>query len=784
MLLLVLAACATVHEAAGNRALKAGDQDLAVSEYGQALQDVPMMDFEYARIRDKRKKLVEGQWAPQFDAVVSAGATESPLDYASALIDFRRTARDEATTKALAARIDAELLRVTTPDVLAVTNPAAVLPRLDALTALLDQAVGKSAPQAVVDQVAAAWTRTVTVGLPPVTPEEGPARLAKLLSLRGDVRSRGLPVAADEALQAELSHIVDAPLTPSAGADPRSDLSAALALAADARHFGAPPNAVALADHIVYDADARVIAAIDDATTTHQYLATYDAYVGLAGGVQSGDPLRARLTGLANQGAAYYTAQAAALPAGYRRYLQLALAAQLGGGPERAAAMTSRTTFDRDIATSLALKVAPSDCRIVSAIAARLPAGTTTLQVQLAFSDCLAEEGDSTSTRSDTYTTDEVYYEDEEVQTGTDIVQVQTGTHQEQCTQDSSLGDGSYWSGLCDVPDYQWEQVPIMGTQSVEKHRPVSNSMDYDVTTHTVEIAMDGAATATWPDGTVVTVPFSSSVNRSADAYNYTLPDESGPVVHEQAIPADLDVAHILPGVASEIADNVASSMTAQVRALRAQLARQDGTHASEVGDDAAAGEAFVRSVLIDGHAEGDAAPWIATASGVSAVEAEGALTRSPSGSSLPSPAGIVAAEAWSPAPTVVAADNFDELAGNLESDVKLTTESYNRGIRPPNEFENAHAGLAPFEIQTGAMGARVTPAIGLRAEMSPLEMLKLRYGLVIHDQLDLNFSMGMLFRRAATGAVTRRAPSAPPSRRATASTRGCACRGSAFSAG
>ncbi|MBL9037197.1 MAG: hypothetical protein JNG84_01660, partial [Archangium sp.] len=186
---LIASACATPLEAEGDRARSEGNTARAVRSYTAALNERPMMDFEFERVRDKRKALVEGEWGPKLDQLVAAVGTP-PLERVAALLMYRRQARDARVTIALAQRIDEVLLKAATPELLQAKTPSDVPTRLNALLALFDQARSTAAPLAVLEACAAAFSKSLAVGFPPVTGSAGVERLSTLLKLRDDVRTR------------------------------------------------------------------------------------------------------------------------------------------------------------------------------------------------------------------------------------------------------------------------------------------------------------------------------------------------------------------------------------------------------------------------------------------------------------------------------------------------------------------------------------------------------------------------------------------------------------------
>ncbi|MES2643573.1 MAG: hypothetical protein V4850_29075 [Myxococcota bacterium] len=745
--LVLLSACLPKHEALGNAAYRAGDVATAAAEYDLAMGDTPMMDFEYERVRKKRKRLMEGEWSPKVDALFATAPTPTTLAYVEELFVLRKEAFGAGIPEELAARIDVEMRRVVSPAELRTADIAEVPGRLAALIALYDSALRIGAPQDSIDAILGAYAESLAVGFPAPGPTEGLDRLTQLLDLREQMRTRRFPGPIDAALDAELQRVADASFVPATAANAVARFDATLTLRTRARAFSAPPAAVVLADRAHEDALTHVLARADAESAAHRYLPLYDELTPLAVRVEPGHPLLARLAGVAAEGASWHTAEAAALPDGFRKLLHKSLAGTLLG--KRVLAEAARKALEPSFTTSLTLQaqlsVDPSCAGMGELVTGALGKGARAMPMPLALTSCVGREGDSVSYRDHSYTAEEIYYVQENVQVGTRTEQVISGYHDEQCSKPSSL-DGYVWTGVCQVADYKTETYPVYELQDVEKRRDVTRTVQYAVTTRTVQVDVGGVATLTWDDGTALRVPFDHRRTVAAEGWSYDVPGRTSADASSrftQTISSSHSVAAFRREAGSAVAGDIGTNMAAAVRAHRARLARAEGQRALTAGDAAGAGEAFVRSVLHDGKAEAEAAAWFLADAGLSATQVETVLAAG--GATRAQPAGTPL-----PVASAYTSDGITVGAGAaMRKDMVvdgITTETYQKGIVPPNEFVDFHVGIVPTEIQTGKPGARMGAAVGFDMHYNFLEMaLKLRYGLVVHDQFGLRFTMGMI---------------------------------------
>ncbi len=744
----LLLACLPKHEALAKKAESIGDVATAAAEYDRAMADVPMMDFEYERARKARKRLMEGEWSPRVDALLGMAPSPTTAAYAAELFELRKAAFSAGIPEQLSARIDGEVLRAVSVLDLAAREPAEVEVRLAELLDLFDAALASGAPQEPIDTVVAAFGQSVSIGFPAPGPSGGLDRLGELLDLRAALRQRNFPEAFDAALAGEFDRAGSASYPPPTVDNAVTSFDRALSLRRLARALGAPSPAIALADRAETDARALIFARTDEESAAHRYLPLYDALLPLSAQVEPGHPLVARLARVASEGAVWHATQAEALPPGYRRLLHLRAAASLSG--EGRLATAERARLEPSFATSLALTPPPASTGpcgpMESLVGAAFPKGALPTLLTSMSSQCIATSRDSVSSRQHGYVADELYYVQENVQIGTDLVVVQTGTREVGYQENV---EGGWVYGVRQEPVYENRLVPIYELRDIEKHRDVQRSVTYSVTTREVVVEISGAASIVWTDGTTLSTPFSQRHGSEASSWAYDVPGhtDADPVTHlTQSISPSHSVIAIAPAVAGAAATELHGGLSARVRAHRAKLARDEGRLALGGGDGAAAGEAFVRSVLHDGKAEGEAASWFQTEFGLAAAVVEGLLAPRETVRAAPIGLSFEVATRYLSSPIVVGA------GAPLRADkavASVSTESYQAGVLPPNEFIDGHVGLAPSEIQTGSeVGSRIAPVmVGFDAHYGVLEsLLKLRYGPVIHDQLGLRFTFGMTY--------------------------------------
>ncbi len=738
--------CATPREAAGDALRAEGKYAEAERAYRDAMNERPMMDFEFERVREKAEELADGDVGPRLRALTAENAGGDPLARCQQLIDLRNKAggASEETKQhireAIAQRCDPVALR----PALAADAKAALdqtLPLVEAAQRSVNQAVLERLVTVLDDALARPWL--------PAAPGTALERMEAVCKLRERLRALPVPTATDARLDAELDRLAAAGFVPATPANARARFLELLGTRTRARALHLPAKALAMVDAAHDDALALVLADATRLAGERHYLAVHEALAPLSTKVEANHPLRARHEALLGEGVAFHRQAAQDTPSGYRRLLHLALAASLSNGAQRGPATALQQELRSDYVTTLAPKVtldATGACAAAGAtLLGSLGVGTKH-PVTLRLQRCVSDARDGVQQRSANYVTEEAYFVQETVQVGTRRVQVQTGSHQEQCSKASSL-PGYTWQGLCTVPEYGWKDEPVYETRQVQKVRDRNGSVSYSVTTRVITAEVSGVAQLTWDDGTVLEVPVRGEWRDSAEQYTYQLPPrrlEGRPEAFSARIGATFTAATALERASANAGSQLRAAATAKARAQRAKLAREDGVKARAAGDEAAAGEAFVRSVLLDDTAEGEAAKWLEAQLGVSASLVSPVLVQAGVARRVPDTAAVlINPPAWV-SPGLVAKAGVSDPAPKDVS--QITQRVYHEGIRGPAVYVDFHFGLVPWDVQVAgaALGTRV--AIPLTADLHyhPLAtLLPLRYGFAVHDDAGLRGTFG-----------------------------------------
>lgn len=736
--------CATVHERAGDRARAAGDSPTAIREYESALRtDGPLMDYEYERIRDKRRVLVEGRWGPELDVLVGPAAERDGLVHCEQLLTFRRRARDAGPTAALASRLE----RVVTEECTA-ARPEPALPSAapEATTKtlhLLDVAWTTFAPQPVLDAVLVTLEKALARPWPVVGRGKGLDAMRALLTVKRTLRNQRVPARFEAALDQPLLLAAQAGVEPN-GRSPTEHFAATLTLRTDATRLAVSP-AVLQALEPAHRAATDVLVAEARATPAARALETSSRLAPLTATLEEGHPLRAAHAEVLARGVAHHQAQAAAHE-GFAKLFHLLAAANLGK-EHRPAAEAAREALGDQWQTSLSFTAARAQveaaCEGSLPLVTRAMAGTArrTLAAQVDLSRCTVTPSERTESRSVSYRTEETFQETVRVQVGVRSEQVQVGTRDEQCTSGSSV-PGTYWQGVCKVPVYETKVYPVYEDRQVTKVRAVDRTQFYSVRVVRLTAQVSGAARVSWDDGTTLVVPFTATDSDEAEAFSYQIPGPtlgSTPISSSQVIPASFRGENTLQRASSQAGSEAVRALTARVRAHRAALARADGVKA---GDVAGALDAFVTSVLLDGAVEAEAASFFSQQHGLPPARATRLLTNREALETVPAAVAPVRAE---PNPLTALQARKDPSGTPFEVNVDAL-ESYG-DARPPTEFFAFHVGVVPWEIQTGpaiAQGAIALP-IAFDLHFHPMGFLNLRYGLVLHDDVGVRFTLGVL---------------------------------------
>ncbi|KFA90426.1 hypothetical protein [Archangium violaceum] len=756
---LLLSACAPVHESLGDRALSRGDEPGAIAEYEKAMKGEILVDFEYERLREKRTALVEGRWGPMLDAELARRDAMPPLAHVTALLRLREQVRSDRITRAFLRRLDAATVDATLPERLAATTSPEVSERTRVLLSLVDLALAQHAPQRAVEQLVTALERTLAVGFPPVGAERSLARIEELFALRTRLRERKLPASVDALLDADFRRLAPGPLPPP-GPDAAAWLERVLSLREQGQRLAAPAETLALLQRTADAALARLMEEPERDVQAHRWLAAVDRLSPLAARVEEGHPVRERLRSVLQQGVAWHQEQARQLPPGYRRSLHLALAATLSGAQEPRRQLGAELQALGDgWRTALTLQpsfsTAPSCSSAAEVLARSLSRGSREVRVGIVLSRCAASESQGGETREVAYQTQQSYQEEVVVQAGYRTERVQVGSHKEQCSKPASI-DGYVWRGLCDVPDYETRNIPLYETRLVDKVREVTGRLSYPVRKWRATAEVSGVATLRWEDGTELRVPFTRRREDVTEAWAYRLPprelgqrERTG----QQDFTPGFGATRTLVSAASEAAGELSASLAREVRAHRARLARAEGAAALAAGNEDVAAEAFVRSVLHDGRAEAQAAAWFERTQGLSAATVERVLSLEGVARAVPAADAPERPLAYAPPGLVVPVDSvLLARTSGLETDVSNLRE-YKDGVKPGFEGMRTHFKLAGFNLGTrGTSLERPAMLVGVECFGPILANWLGRpgWGFTVQDELGLHAGVGAFLGKQA----------------------------------
>ncbi len=741
------ASCVSLHEATGDILLKQGDEKRAILEYEEASKKRPIIDWEFERLRDKRLRVVEGKWSP----IVTENIKQAQkLEAAAAvrhLLRVRKDARADDATKSLMKRLDLaigeHLVSAKWPAPTSASMVDAVEARLTHLTELRDAS-------ATVEHMAAMAKRideAVAVGLPPIPQKGDRDRLRLLLRWRTTFRKLGFPPETDARLDVEFARLTRDGFTPMPLDAAVAKLEDAHSLRREVRELSAGPAALALADAAWADTFSQALAFVQQQADRGEFFQAAETLGRWSSRVEPGG-LHERLAAYARAGREQAAQRAGELGTSGRAFVQRSLSFALGGPADERARLRDAL----GARTSLAFKpetVSPGGCASVgNTLAAAFPANGIPGRLTLRVDSCFMTQPDRTERRTAQYPFIETRVEERNVQVGTRRERVQVGTHKEQCSRPSSL-DGMVWQGVCDVPDYENRDIPIYELQKFTIETEVTRQVSYTAVIHVFEATVRGKALLLTDEGPVLSVSFDEKQSTSADTFSYVLPgkrqgDPGTPV--SNTLSAGFSGAEPLARAASQARARVEKELLAAYVAHRTAVARDKGAKAVAAGRTDDAIDAYVQSVLISGEASSEARVVLAGALLVDGTRVEAML--SPAGLSV---LGEPSKVSWpTSAPYVSSglqpkADGWASRAKGFERDVSVSTETYQEGIYPPNEFVDFHVGIVPGEIQNGGpIGSRVVAMVGFDGHYSFLEMLGLRYFFAVHDELGLRFTIGV----------------------------------------
>lgn len=735
--LLALVGCANRFEVKGDAALAQGNQEAAVAAYEEGLAMRPIMDFEYEALRAKRARLLATSYGPK---ITVAMAEQTAAGRASAIAALRVEAQTKRLPAGLRAEIDAALVAAIErlPE-----EPGTVAEML----ALLDTVSGDGRLTiAVADAIGSA----ASLGIPEVKAAADLDALGLLLELRAQMRQRGVPPTSDAKIDGGFSALGSRPIPVVGAADAKAVAERAIAMRERGEKLGAPAAALALADRYFEAAAPHLVEAANRAVAGHRYVAALTELQPIAVRAPDASVVRTRFRAIATEGLMWHLAEAGKLPAGYRRLVQLQLARSMASGSSGAAtqATEQRTALQADWETVLAIAVTGTPSSDCSGVWSALAFDKTGKAVKAPVSlGCSGDESSSRTSDTVSYEYEVEYFEQENVKVGSHRERVQVGTHDEACTQESSV-PGTVWQGVCKVPDYEWKVIDDYELQNVRKTRMDKGQQTYEKTQRTVNARVSGTAQLTWDDGTVLATPIDVTATREQTSWDVSYPGEKlvdAPRRSYQTDDRSITPASLRDGLGSNARSAIASGLTNQVRIHRAKLARTDGRQAPSPD---AAGEAYVRSAMIGFAVEAEAATWFSETHGLDAATAFSLLHANAPRFDEPAKRVRSAADPYQPTPISVALGTEVVADSMYERDVKKEGTQGDEGltsILSPVERLGAWMSLIPFSVKSRDLEDQYTVAAMLEFNSSPIgKALGLRYGVTYFDDLVSRIGVGI----------------------------------------
>ncbi|MFT3714203.1 MAG: hypothetical protein QM817_41600 [Archangium sp.] len=749
--LLALCGCASLHERTGDVLLSQGDKQGAYTEYGEELNKRPIMDWEYERLRDKRLRIIEGEWSPIVTDAIAVANAQSLERALETLVNVRQRARKASATIPLMERLDGAIIARLSHDA-SWPKPAQMnayertLERLALHEKLRDAAASEKQLEFTARRVREA----IEVGFGP-SPGGASGRLSSVLNLRETLRNDGFPVEVDALLDREFAALRVEDLSPDRST-PRSALIDAVLLQRKTRELGAGPQAVAVADAMTKDALTRVIAAAKDFADKGDFYSATELLGTFSRDLEPGE-LHQRLAEYAKAGREQSMQRASSLGVTGRAYLEYSRAVAMGGG------LSERNTLrDRlGVATGLSFKpevnASEACAEIAKDVSGSYPQDGVPGRLTITVSRCATGSSQSAQQRSAPYQRLVTTYEEKQVQVGTRYERVAVGSHKVQCTQESSL-PGMQWQGLCDVTDYETKAFPVYETQRFPVTTEQTLSFSYSVQVHRVEASVAASARLVTDEGVVLTADVDRRMENSAETFSYTLPgktEDAPGTPHVQTLSSDFSPRLPLMSASSSVRSELWGKLKALLVEHRAKVMREKAKKAMAEGRTDDATDAHVMATLIDGKLEDDAAAHLSKL-----VSRDSGTVKSLLSQEGLSVMGQPSDVKWPDAKLYAAGalkrvdDGWERRAAELSRDVAPTQDTYHEGIFPPNEFFDVHGGIVPGEIQLGDnIGGRVGVMAALDGHYSPLEYLGLRYFFALHDELGIRFTLGMSTAKA-----------------------------------
>jgi hypothetical protein len=722
-----------VAEKRGDALRAAGDKAGAARAYREALQHRPLMDYDYARVHAKYRSMALHEWSGKLDDAMNASS--DPTARLLALLALRVEARTSGAPAKNIDEIDQAVARASDATSLAAAEPDRAAAHLEELLAAFATARARSAPKATLDALTAATVEHVHAAVPMPPSQTGLERLQWALALRSQVREQGLPVDIDASLDALFAPLATAAV-PSVPAERAADeMTSAIALKQRALQLGAPAAAIEFVDRMLDATLGPALARAQAVARQHDYVTAYAELGAALAPLATTHPRRAQLGAIATDAVAYYTGEAAKHPPGLVHLTYASLAAYFGGPSVAAESTALASTW------SVPVRLEPtfdgSPCGALTSQIAATGAGRAA-RVSVHLDTCTIDDAVTSESRTKPYETEE------QRQSGSHKVVTKekvpdNGTHFEDCT--SREGIAGVVLARCevqntgyitiehvtDVPDFETVKVPGRQPYSAEIHR--------------LRAQISGTAVTTWDDGTVLRVPIRVDTTATDERWSVTYPGATAgaPARTEgHDLAPSFNVASMTASAASNVSSQI-DGIRQAIAAHRAEVARAEGVAALGRGDDAAAGEAFVRSVLISGRATDEAAAWLSRTTGVSPESIASALRggrapepRAPDWPMAMAYGGGAIPETAEPERVVSVVDS-----SALDTDDELKDYLLKYG------YDHGYAFLAalPYQLETTA-GTRTSPMLGVMLGSSPIGR-KTNYGLVVRDDLGIKAGLG-----------------------------------------
>lgn len=728
-----MSGCATsVLERAGDRELAAGHPQAAAEQYQAAMAERPIMDFDFKRLRDKRMQITSALGSAKLDAATAAGVQREPLAQAVAMVRLRAEIGTDASQ---------ETVDRATREAAAATDPARGYAATAPLATLLELYQTAKPWATVAANLAQAIATRIDAGFPDLFATSPLDALDALLAVREAVRGVGVPATVDVRLDAQLG-LLGAVAFPLVTADASAVFERATALRDRARALAAPPGAIGLAGRAQDAAVGALVAQAEQLAADHRYVAAFDLLAPRVARVDAGSVVRARLHALIAEAVTWYGAEGSRTR-GSGQLLELALARALSTDAAVIAAATrAKAALAADWQTSLRLQPTvsrPAECAGAWRAAAAKLAGGTHVQPIAVTLRCSAVQSETADTGHQAYSYEEQYTTQELVVHKTRTYDA-VGTHPEPCTKKNSFNE--LVEGTCDVPFYDWRDHETKTLETVTKLRDVTGAVDYPRVIRTVTASITAGAQLTWEDGSAHAVEVTVQAAPSTDAHSYTMPPRRlGDTERHETHTLDprLTPAHALEGLGAELAAKLATAAETEIRAHRATRARADGAAALARGDAAAAGDAFVRSVLLDNQVQAEAAAWFQTAHQLDPEQTLAVLGLAASTRPEPPVPAIVAAVPYDPgtAPIAARVQSSEEIVQQATHATSLATAYDATGIVRSKESVAAYVGLSPYALTSAAGREGLVLAGAIELAIDPIELvMPVHRGPTLHDEL------------------------------------------------